>query len=106
MKQSLTSLCSEFSRRARYNLALIPLIPNDKIMKVLEEDGYKVVPYTPTPGEIASAASVIGHGVPYFPSSTVKNREGVDVIIGGGEERDEFKQAVRRAAAQVYNIKP
>lgn len=106
MKQSFTSLCSEFGRRARYNLALIPSIPNDKIMEILKEDGYKIVPYVPTPGEIASAASAIGHGVPYFPHSTVKSREGVDVIFGGGEERDEFKQAVRRAAAQVYNLKP
>lgn len=106
MKQSFASLCSEFGRRACYNLALIPSIPNDKIMKILEKDGYKVVPYVPTPGEITSAASVIGHGVPHFPSSTVKNREGVDVIIGGGEAHDEFRQAVRRAATQVYNLKP
>lgn len=107
MKQSFTSLCSEFANKARYKLSLIPQIPNDKILEVMAKDGWKKASVPVTPEQMAAAATSVGHGMVWLPSTTVKNAEGKDALMGGDHELyAEYKQAVRKAAAQVYSINP
>ena len=105
MKQSFISLCSEFTKRVRYNFALLQDVPNKHIMKELAKDGYKVVPYIVSDDEIRAAASA-GHAALYLPTQTVKNHYGIDVIRDDGVAHDQFRQDVRRAAARVYGITP
>ena len=107
MKQSFTSLCSEFANKARYKLSLVPQIPNDKILDVMAKDGWKKDSVAVTPEQMAAAASAVGHGCVWLPSTTIKNAEGKDAIMGGDHELyQEYRQAVRKAAAQVYGINP
>lgn len=105
MNQSFKSLCSEFTKQTRFKLSLLPQIPNDKILTVMAKDGWKKVAVEITPEQIACAASAAGHGVLFLPTDTIKNAAGQDAIMGGDPELyTEYKQAVRRAAAQVYGI--
>jgi len=107
MKQSFTSLCSEFARKAQFNLSFLPAVPNKKIMEILKQDGWKVVDLPLTPQELAAAAASIGHGVPLLHNrTTVVSRDGKDAICGDDTTKEAFSQARRRAAAQVYGVSP
>ncbi len=106
MNPSLGSLCLEFTRRVRYNLAILHEIPNRHIMKALAKDGYRLVSCFPTKSDIRSAEIAVGHAALFLRDSTVKNRNGIDVILDDGQAHEEFRQAVRRAAAEHYGVKP
>lgn len=105
MNQSFMNLCSEFSNRVRYNLALVPFIPNDKILKVMEQDGWKKAPAQFTDQELASFLIETHHGMPFVPRTTICNAAGKDGVFGPDMTvRREYDSARRKAAAQVYGI--
>lgn len=107
MNQLVKSLCSEFSRKVRYNLALIPVIPNEKILSVMAKDGWKRAPVHFTQEQIAGMVADGGHGIPYIPKETICDADGNDAVFGSNETvRENYKQAIRKAAAAVYDLKP
>ena len=107
MNQSFTSLCSEFARKAQFNLSFLAAVPNDKIMEILKQDGWKVVTQTPTPQQLAAMGAALGRGALLLNQSTVKSRDDKDALFGDDEATKEaFRTARRRAAAQVYGVSP
>lgn len=109
MKASFTTLCHEFFCRARYQAALIPVIPNDRVLALMAADGYKRAATNFTAEQIsrhaAAQASACGHAFPYIPRTTVVDHAGRDVVYGDDPAlHEQYRQSLKRAAARVYGI--
>ncbi len=105
MKNLLIDLCSEFSRKARFHLALLPFIPNDDILREMKKEGWRLENHEPTASELAANASALGHGCIMVPMCTVKNPQGQDVFTDPNiAVYTEYRQTVKRTAAQLYGI--
>ena len=103
MSQSFPDLCAEFLNKTRYCLSFIPIVPNEKILTEMQTEGWKRVPYNPTPKDFAAAAAAVGHGVVFMPSHTIVDADGVD-IFENAEAGEKFHVARQRAAAKVYGL--
>ena len=105
MNQSFMNLCTEFRNRVRYNLALIPLIPNDQILKVMEQDGWKKAPAQFTDQDFVNFLEETRFGMPFIPKTTICNAAGEDGVFGPDMAvRKEYGRALRKAAAKGYGI--
>lgn len=105
MNKTLTGLCAEFSRQARFRLALIPLVPNRNILRAMEKEGWRVEYRNPTPAELAANVSSVGHGGMIMPTCIVKNPQGQDVLATPNPTLyDEYRETIRRTAAHIYGI--
>lgn len=111
MRESFVTLCKEFACSVRYRAALIPVIPNDRILSAMAEDGYRRAPTNFTPEQISRQASAqvssCGHAFVYIPRSTIVDRNGNDVVYGENDDlHEKYRQSVRRAAARIYGATP
>ncbi len=105
MKNPLIDLCSEFSRQARFRLALIPRIPNDDILRAMNKEGWRLKQPELSTTELVARASATGYGCMPLPLCSMENPKGQDVFT----EPDpaiykEYRETVRRTAAQLYGI--
>lgn len=105
MKNPLIDLCSEFGRKARFHLALMPYIPHDGILREMEKEGWCLDQRSHTASELAASVSAVGHGCAMIFLRTVKNPQGQDVFTTTDPTAYKtYREAVKRTAAEFYGI--